>query len=151
VDPKDARNAVVFDLDKAPKNDQGMVEFSADMMIIKPVDLAKGNGELFFEVNNRGNVASLFLMNNVPRDANQNNPTDARDFGNGFLLRQGYTLAWVGWEGDILPGNSRLTVRLPVATETGEPIIERILVEFYDRFTNGLTPFTLPVSGGSRF
>lgn len=83
VDPRDPRNAVVFDLDKAPRNAHGFVEFSADMMIIKPVDVTQGNGGLFFEVNNRGSVLTLRLMNDALFDANQNNPTTARDFGNG--------------------------------------------------------------------
>jgi hypothetical protein len=59
-----------------------------------------------------------------------NNPSTPRDFGNGFLLRQGYTLAWVGWEADVLPVNDRLTVRFPVASQHGQAITERILTEF---------------------
>src|SRR6516164_5614971 len=47
VDPNNPRNAVVFDLDKAPRNKEGLVEFSADFFILKPVDLKKGNGGLF--------------------------------------------------------------------------------------------------------
>jgi hypothetical protein len=144
VNPWDPRNAIVFDLDKAPRNARGMVEFSADWMIIKPVDLTKGNGGLFFEVNNRGNLLSLDL-NTAPRG---NNPTTLNDFGNGFLLRQGYTLAWVGWEGDVLPGANRLTARFPIATE-GAPIAQRILVEFSDaRGAVGPT-FTQPLSGNA--
>src|SRR6266849_7804739 len=50
VDPDDPRNAAVFDLDKAPRNEQGRVEFSADMMIIKPVDLDSGNPQLFLRL-----------------------------------------------------------------------------------------------------
>lgn len=68
VDPNDPHNSVVFDLDKAPRNSRGMVEFSADFMIIKPVTLALGNHELFFEVNNRGRLFSLALMNDIPPD-----------------------------------------------------------------------------------
>src|SRR5262249_51132947 len=49
VDPNDPRDAVVFDLDKAPRNQRGLVECSADFFILKPVDLEKGNGGLFFE------------------------------------------------------------------------------------------------------
>src|SRR5262249_23628615 len=80
VDPDDRRNAVVFDLDKAPQNEEGLVEFSADFYILKPVDLKKGNGGLFFEVNNRGSKI-LFILNDARVS---NDPTTAQDFGNGF-------------------------------------------------------------------
>jgi Alpha/beta hydrolase domain len=147
VDPQDPRNAVVFDLDKASRNANGLVEFSADMMILKPVDVTLGNHELFFEVHNRGNKLSLILMNDTPPGANNNNPTTARDLGNGFLLRRGYTLAWVGWEADILPGNNRLTAQLPMATENGTSITELILTEFADARGAAEVVFTLPLSG----
>jgi hypothetical protein len=149
VDPADPRNAVVFDLDKAPRNARGMVEFSADWMIIKPVDLSRGNHELFFEVNNRGNKIAYAFLNDTASDASQNNPTTSRDFGNGFLQRRGYTVAWVGWQGDLPPGADRLTAQLPVATEYGKPITERILAEFFDvGVPGGTSPvFTLPLSG----
>ena len=54
VDTRDLRNAAVFDLDKGSRNAHGRVEFSADMVILKPIDLAKAGNTLFFEVNNRG-------------------------------------------------------------------------------------------------
>jgi hypothetical protein len=37
VDPKDPRNAVIVDLDKAPKNARSMVEYDPDFYILKPV------------------------------------------------------------------------------------------------------------------
>ncbi len=151
VDPDDPRNAVVFDLDKAPTNEDGRVEFSADMVILRPLDRSKGNQELFFEVNNRGNKIALTMLNDTPPTANNNEPTTASDFGNGFLMRRGYTVAWVGWGADIAPGNSRLTVNFPIAMEDGRPITERILTEYSDRNFGGKTPFTLPLSGGTAF
>src|SRR5260370_22374992 len=88
-------------------------------------------------------------MNGIPPGANLNNPSSARDFGNGFLLRQGYTLAWVGWEADITPGMDRLTVQFPIAMKDGEPITELILVEFSDAKGASVDPvFTLPLGGG---
>jgi len=151
VDPDDPRNAQVFDLDKAQTNADGNVEFSAEMYILKPVDMARGNGGLFFEVNNRGNKISLVLMQDTPPAANGNDPATAADFGNGFLMRQGYVIAWVGWGADIAPGGNRLTVQFPVAMEAGQPITERILTEYSDRNFGGGTPFTLPLSGSAAF
>lgn len=75
-----------------------------------------------------------------------NNPTTAKDFGNGWLLRQGYTLAWVGWEADIAPGGNRLTVQFPIAGEGDKPINELILVEFVDAKGASANPiFTGPI------
>jgi hypothetical protein len=141
----------VFDIDRAPRNARGNVEFSADMMILKPVDLAKGSQTLFFEVNNRGRKITFMRMLDSPSDANLNNPSAARDFGNAFLLRRGYVLAWVGWGADIEPGENRLTVDFPLTLQDGQPVTERIFTEFSDRNFNGGTPSTLPLSGGSAF
>lgn len=151
VDPLFPRNAVVFDIDKALRNVRGRVEFSADMVILKPVDLSKGSNTLFFEVNNRGRKISFGRMHDTPADANLNAPMDAKDFGNGFLLERGYVVAWIGWGADIAPGDNRLTVDFPIAMDHGSPITERILTEFGDRNFNGGTPTTLPLSGGPAF
>ena len=151
VDPRDDANEQVFDLDKAPRNQRKRVEFSADAVILKPLDMSKGNGRLFFEVNNRGNKIALPMFNDTPPTANNNNPSAPGDFGNGFLMRQGYVVAWVGWGADIAPGNSRLTVNFPVATRHGQPITERIVTEYSDRNFGGATPFSLPLSGGVAF
>jgi hypothetical protein len=67
VDPKDPRNAVIVDIANAPKNARGMVEYSTDIMILKPVDNAKGNHKLWFEVNNRGNTPAYSLMMEADR------------------------------------------------------------------------------------
>ncbi|HEX4986012.1 MAG TPA: alpha/beta hydrolase domain-containing protein [Burkholderiales bacterium] len=151
VDPAHERNKVVFDLDHAPRNARGRVAFSADMVILKPVDLRKGSRTLFFEVNNRGRKISFGRMQDTAADANMNDPTSARDFGNGFLLRRGYVIAWVGWGADIAPGDNRLTVNFPIALENGRAITERILTEFSDRNFNGGRPWSLPLSGGAAF
>lgn len=151
ADPGNPHNAVVFDLDKAARNAAGRVEFSADLVLLRPVDLSKASGTLFFEVNNRGNKIVQTMLNDTPPTANNNNPITTTDFGNGFLQRRGYVVAWVGWGADIAPGNSRLTVNFPIAMEDGKPITERILTEFSDRNFGGGTPFTLPLSGGTAF
>jgi hypothetical protein len=151
VDPADPRNAAVFDIGKAPQDARGHVEFSADFYILKPLDMSRGNGGLFFEVNNRGSKLSLLLMNDAPTDANFNDPSTARDLGNGFLLRQGYTLVWVGWEADVAPAGDLLTAQLPIAMQGDQPLVERILVEFSGANFSGGTPFTVPLSGNPSF
>ena len=151
VDPILDRNKTVFDLDRAPLNAKGRVEFSADMVILKPVEMALGAKTLFFEVNNRGRKISFGRMHDTASDANMNNPMAPRDFGNGFLMKRGYVIAWVGWGADIAPGDNRLTVDFPIALENGRPVTERVLTEFSDRNFNGGKPSSLPLSGGSAF
>ena len=151
VDPDDPHNRVVFDLDKASRNGRGRVEFSADMVILKPVDAAKASGTLFFEVNNRGRKIAFGRLHDVASDASLNRPMSAREFGNGFLMRRGYVVAWVGWGADIAPGDSRLTVDFPIARENGAPVSERILTEFGDRNFGAGPTWTLPLSGGPAF
>ena len=151
VDPSLERNKVVFDIDRAPLNARDKVEFSADIVILKPVDLALGAKTLFFEVNNRGRKVSFGRLHDTASDANMNNPLSPRDFGNGFLMKRGYVLAWVGWGADIAEGDHRLTVNFPLALDSGQPITERILTEFSDRNFNGGKPWSLPLSGGPAF
>ena len=151
VDPTLDRNKTVFDIDRAPLNAKGRVEFSADMVILKPVDRALGAKTLFFEVNNRGRKISFGRMHDSASDANMNDPMAPRDFGNGFLMKRGYVIAWVGWGADIAPGDNRLTVNFPIALENGQPVTERILTEFSDRNFNGGKPSSLPLSGSPAF
>jgi alpha/beta hydrolase family protein len=111
VDPNDPRDATIQDIGLAPRNERGMVEYSTDVFVIKPVDMSKGNGMLFYNVHNRGNKGGLNTFNLGTRGGND--PTDA---GDGFLQKMGYTIVWSGWQPDVLPGNGRLTAVVPVAT-----------------------------------
>ena len=112
VDPKLPGNAPIQDIQLAPKNTRGMVEYVTDIDILRPVDRSKSNGILFFNVINRGNKGGLGLFDANVRGGGANNLTDA---GDGFLLRKGYTLIWFGWQADVLPGNGRMTMTVPVA------------------------------------
>src|SRR4051794_15712917 len=44
VDPALPANRIVTDIDKAPRNGAGKVEFSSDFFLIKPKNIARGNG-----------------------------------------------------------------------------------------------------------
>src|SRR5262249_22316668 len=96
VDPRDPLNAVIVNVDKAPRNARGMVEFSTRFIILKPVDINRGNRKLFYTINNRGNAISIGRFN-YARDAND--PLTVADAGDGFLMRQGYTIVDAGWQG----------------------------------------------------
>ena len=108
VDPAHPLNAIIQDIALAPRNARGMVEYSTDIHILKPVDLARGNGVLFFNVVNRGNKGGLSSYNagisGTTATINQ-----AADAGDGFMMRHGFSLVWFGWQADVLAGDNRLT------------------------------------------
>jgi hypothetical protein len=127
VDPSDRRNALITDINLAPRNANGMVEYSVDVHIIKPVDLSKGNQRIFYDVVNRGNKG-----HGAFNDVGGNNPTTAADAGNGLLMRRGYTLVFSGWEdeGLVPPGNNRALARLPIARNPdGSSVVENTITE----------------------
>ena len=112
VDPRDKQNRVITDIELAPRNARGNVEYSMDIYILKPVNLRDGNHKLFMEVNNRG--GKLFGAFNG--SSGGNDPTTAAHAGDAFLMNQGYSLAWNGWDPSAPAGNNSLTITVPVAT-----------------------------------
>lgn len=111
IDPADPRNQVITDLALAPKNARGRIEYSMDIYILKPTDLAKGNHKLFVEVNNRG--GKLFGAFN--QSTGGNDPSTAAHAGGAFLMKQGYTMAWNGWDPSAPSGGGSMTINVPVA------------------------------------
>ena len=93
--------------------------FSAEFMVLRPVDAARGNGVLLYEVNNRGNIGILRQLNGTTTSSND--PATAADAGNGFLFRRGFTLVWSAWAADVAttPGDKRMVLEPPVATDRG--------------------------------
>jgi len=145
VDPLADANRDVVDLDKAPRDSRGLVAFAADFMILKPVDLARGNRRVFYDYGNRGHKRALQYFNDAPHS---NDPFTLAHAGNGFFMRRGYSVAWVAWEGDMLPGDGRMVLDVPVATESGNPITGRVRVEFIPDGAPNIGPATtMPLSG----
>ncbi len=137
VDPTDQHNAGIVDLKLAPRNAAERVEFVADVVILKPIDLAKANGRIFYEVVNRGRKISLSLINDAPRG---NDPITKADAGNGYLMREGYTLVWSGWQGDVPPGEGRMRLEVPVLRGiTGTNQDEFIFEHDYNPFVANLS------------
>jgi hypothetical protein len=127
VDPGAPAQRGITDLDKAPLDASGRVRFAADFAILKPVDMARGNRRLFFDYGNRGNKRALQFFNDAPAS---NDPLSLAHAGNGFLMRRGYAVAWLAWQGDLLRGDGRMILDLPVASEAGRPITGPVRVEF---------------------
>lgn len=142
VDPRDPLNGIIVNLDKAPRNAKGFVEFSAPFFIVKPKDIARGNRKIFYGINNRGNNIEFGHMNwpTLP----QGTPPE---LGADILgLRLGYAYVDAGWAGDIDTTADRLGARLPVAVQAdGSPIVAPIRIEY------SATGFTVPLKGNDRF
>ncbi|PPR61239.1 MAG: hypothetical protein CFH10_01226 [Alphaproteobacteria bacterium MarineAlpha4_Bin2] len=97
VDPENSANTNITDLGLAERNKDGLVEFAGDLTIIKPVDMATGNGALLMQVPNRGN-RSIARLNLTPVGPVTSAEVEA---GDGFLFRRGWTVAWAGWQCDV--------------------------------------------------
>jgi len=121
VDPNNPHNKIIADIDKAPKNSEGKVEFSADLFILRPKDPSHGNGVALFDVVNRGGKGLLGVFN---RAKGSSDPAAEPEFGDGLLMREGYTLVAVGWEFEVRKARDKNLVGLqaPIATDNGQPI-----------------------------
>jgi len=86
IDPKLAANRIITDIDRAPVNQHGNVEWNADLVVLRPRNEKLGNGTVLFEVSNRGGMGLLNM------------------FQSDELLEQGYTLVWLGWQNDVPKG-----------------------------------------------
>ncbi len=115
--PAVQQNRIIVDLPLAPRNARGEVEFSADFYLLKPVDPNRGNGRLFYEAGNRGRKRILATFQKA---TSSSDPTTEEEIGDGALMRQGFTLLWLGWQWDVPEG--RMRMEMPIATERGEPI-----------------------------
>ncbi len=127
VDPVVTAYQNVVDLVHAPRNTDGLVEYSVDFYILKPLDPTRGNRRMLYDVVNRGNKRALQFFNDAPRC---NVPCTTEHAGNGFLMRRGYTVVWSAWQGDVLPVEGRMTMALPVAFHSGHEIAGTLRTEF---------------------
>ena len=146
LDPADPTNAGIQDISLAPRNARGMVEYSTNIELLKPADQARGKRVLLFEVNNRGNKLALANFNEGVSGgvADRNGLTSP---GDGWLMRDGYTMVWSGWEMDVLDGMNRISMPPVVAhNHDGSPIIGLVRSEI-------ITPVqttSLPISSSQQ-
>jgi hypothetical protein len=161
VDPDNERNRVIVDLDKAPRNAAGDVEMSADFAILKPKDAARGSGTVLLDVVNRGNKTVLSGFNRAalsPRDA----ASPPNEYGDGLLMRLGFTVVWVGWEFDApqragairidVPRaeGARTTVRSVVTPNAAAPSVQFADLASYPPVDASSPASTLTVRDGAR-
>jgi hypothetical protein len=136
VDPNDPHNGGIVDLGLAPRNAAGLVETTSDVVILRPADATRGNGVLLYDVVNRGRKLGLNMFNDAPVGSAVRASADA---GNGFLMRQGYTIVWSGWQHDVTPAPDALRLIAPIVPgvtgpsrdefiwdNTTNPVVERL-------------------------
>jgi len=132
ADPRNPHDAVIVDLENAPRNAAGLVEFSTPFLILKPVDMLRSNHKIFYAVNNRGNNLEGLL---TATTAGQVSGTDA-----GYAMTQGYVVVDAGWEGDVVPTATKLVANLPRARmPDGDPITGPMRYEYSDRASGTFT------------
>ncbi len=123
IDANAPENQAVTDIKLAPRDAAGRVHFTTDFILLRPIDPARANGRLLYDVNNRGNLTALSAFNG---GRGGNLPLTAEEAGSGFLMEQGYALLATGWSWDIQPGGDRLRADLPIATDGGKPILGKV-------------------------
>jgi hypothetical protein len=112
------------------------------VVIIKPVEMARGNQKILYGINNRGNPIEL-RFHQFPAGA------DLPEGADGLMFRLGYTVVDAGWAGDIVTTENRLGAELPIAVRPdGQPIVAPIRMETEEADLQG---YTVPLKGNTRF
>ncbi|MDP9600370.1 UNVERIFIED_ORG: hypothetical protein J2W38_000140 [Variovorax paradoxus] len=124
VDPKDARNAIIQDLQLAPLNANGKVEYTSDFVLFKPKDMSKASGVLRYDAPNRGNIVNL----------------------DPYFASRGYVFLTAAWQGDVPAAAGKLTLKVPVAKNAdGSSITGTYRAEL---LPTAATNDSLPLPGG---
>lgn len=125
LDPQSPRNRLIQDIELAPRNASGKVEYVASFSVIAPLDASRASGLLFYEVVNRGNEGTQRFLAGGAEDGEQ------------FLMSRGAVILRSGWQGDIPaddPGNwggKTYSIKVPIARHPdGTVITGKILHEF---------------------
>ena len=146
IDPSDPQNTVITDIEFAPINRRGMIEYSMDIFILKPKDLDKGNHRILFDFNNRGQMRVGKLNDAVLT----NDPSTGGDAGTGFIMNLGYTVVSNGWDAGA-NGFQDMKINVPMATRSGNPIsgpsYEYIV---FDNSTSSAYALTYPAANSDK-
>jgi hypothetical protein len=124
LDPDNPRNAVIVDIENAPRNASGNVEYAFDFYILKPIHLENGAHKVMYEPPNRGNK-TFGNLNRAPGGNDPGSVTDPATLANEFLQQRGYTIVFSGWDkaAGTNSANFISTITLPVArNKDGSPI-----------------------------
>ena len=134
VDP--AKNPLIIDLDKAQRAADGLVHYQGDFCLLQPVDPAGGSRRLLFDVANRGrklavNMFDRCAYNASPLPLGEGQGEGPIDPGDGFLFRHGWTIAWAGWQWDVVRSPQLMGQDAPQALgEDGQPVRGQAICQF---------------------
>ncbi|HEX4178939.1 MAG TPA: alpha/beta hydrolase domain-containing protein [Rhizomicrobium sp.] len=121
LDPVDPHNAIINDIQLAPRDSNGRVVYSATFKLLKPLDMTSASGLLIYDVPNRGH-------------------------GTVTAFPQGHVSVISGWQGDLADDGALQTITVPVAhNRDGSPILGPVIARFMD-MPAGTT--TLAIAGG---
>ncbi len=102
INPKDSHNTIITDIQSAPRNARGMVEYSATFSMAKPADMSTASGVLIYSVTNRGGGAAT-------------------------ASAAGHVSVVSGWQGDVVPRAGVQTIEVPVAKDLTGPVLARFI------------------------
>src|SRR5262249_22992688 len=112
IDARHPSNRRITDVELAPRNSRGQVEWSSDVSILLPVDRRRCSGRVLLDVVNRGNTVAMPNFNRATRPAfgPGSEPNPPIDVGDGFLMKRGWVVISCGWQGDVpqVPGLFRM-------------------------------------------
>ena len=112
INPKNEANKTICDIDLAKLNKDGLIEARSKFIVLQATDPAKRNGIAFIEVSNRGGIALTRYYNNATTGLIR--PNVPADYGNEYLMKEGYTLVWVGWQWDLPDTYNALRMTVPM-------------------------------------
>ena len=142
ADPGAPREPRIVDIENAPRNGDGLVEYTFEVDILKPVDITRGNGVLVYEVNNRGRNIVFGYFHEAGRGYAAGNA------GSAFLMDQGYTYVSSGWlHGASGAGDPRpVLAAFPLATDDGRTITGVSMEEWQDPDSAAFGRLTYPAA-----
>lgn len=134
LDPKDPHNTIITDLQFAPRNTRGMVEYVATFTLVKPLDISKANGVLLYAVPNRSNRISIPAF------------SVAGESGDEFFLNRGYIILHSGWQGDMPPRAGAETINVPIAKNPDGSSITGLALARFSNMPAGTNTQLLPIA-----
>lgn len=134
LDPQDRHNTIITDLQFAPRNARGMVEYVATFALYCPMDLTKANGVLLYAVANRSNRITTSAFGS------------GDETGDAFFLKRGYIILHSGWQGDIPPRAGAETITVPIARNPDGSSITGLALARFTNMPAGTTTLALPVA-----
>lgn len=133
VDPNNAANQSIVDLQYAPLDNAGLVRFESDFTLVAPKDPARGNRRAIVEAVNRGRRRTITFFNRGPTPPID---SDAIPEGDGFLLRHGYSILSIGWQWDVYRSAALLGLEAPGILIDGSPVTGQACVEMRPNATD---------------